>query len=534
MSREINYNKEARLKLKAGADKLANAVKVTLGAKGRNVIIQKEYGDPDVTKDGVTVANNIALPDPVENMGAQMFRQASQTALKEGADGTTTTCVLAQSILDEAIKVIDSNTSSWVSSPNPMDIKRGIDKAVEVVVSRLESLSEKISHDNEKVIQIATISANNDEFIGGLIAEAMSEVTPEGIIKVEESKTSETKVEITDGLSFVNGIPHPAFVNNFDKLSAEHEDVNILFFFDKVSTTKQILPIIEMGLRTSKPLVIIANEFDGAVIQTFVQNKEQKGFVILPIRIPELGDARRDAIEDLAIYTGGTVITPENGITPEDFTLDMFGAASKIVADKRSTTIIHGQGEKSFVEKRIDTLKGYLEDEDQEWDEVILKRRISRLRGKAAILYVGANTEVEMKERRDRVDDALGATRAAISEGIVAGGGVALLEASKEIDILDLSNRDQKMGADILRRAIEAPICQIALNSGLNPREVLKEVREIGYPYGYDAKEDRYVNMIEEGIVDPKKITRIALESAASVASMIFTSEATVSLIKED
>lgn len=863
MSREIKYNKDARKRLKAGADKLADAVKVTLGAKGRNVIIEKEYGSPHVTKDGVTVANNIGLPDPVENMGAEMVREAASKAAKEAGDGcqplyskvltplgfidmgdvfegqlicgtngstqtilgvypqgekdiyevilsdgrsvrccedhiwtvntnygvtknmklkeiiesgklkkrgsdgyykygyylprtrvdfievnrlevdpytlgvllgdgslscsnrgnielslgkdkehvldkiklpegtkvssvtwcedknyfrvkfkgttlkdkleklgligttskdkfvpneylnsstssreallqglldtdghinqrgkfefstvsenlynsflylcnslgiplhsylkersksqgaysdtsifvvtelkgynngfkivdivktglreevqcikvsnpdslyitdnfivthnTTTATVLAQSIITESLKVLDNKKGlfNWgFKEVNPMDLKRGIDKGVAAITNRLEEMSEKISHDNDRVRQIATISANSDTEIGNLIADAMAKVTTEGIITIEESKGTNTFVDVVNGLKFVNGLQHPIFVNNHQKVTGEYEDVNIVYYHDKISSAKTFMPIIEKGLKTGKPLIVMANDFDGDFVMTLAKNKKEKGLNIIPVKAPAYGELRRDTLEDLAIFTGGTLITQESGIKPEDFTEDMFGTAKKVVISRENTTIIEGGGSKETIDSRINDLRSQIGDTTQEWDDNEVKSRIAKLIGGVAVIYVGANTDVEMKEKKDRVDDALAATRSAVEEGIVAGGGVSLIKASDVINSLDLPNRDQKIGAEILRRAVEAPLTQIALNSGLDAEKVVGVIKASSYPTGYDSKGDEYVNMLSKGIIDPKKVTRVALESAASVATMIFTSEATVNLIR--
>ena len=534
MSREIEYNKSARRKLQAGADKLANAVKVTLGAKGRNVIIEKEYGSPHVTKDGVTVAKNIGLPDPVENMGAEMVREAASVSERKASDGTTTTTVLAQSIIKESINILDGKRSLWnFVQANPMDLKRGIDKAVSSITDRLEDMSEKISNDNSRVKQIATISANSDSEIGNLIAEAMSKVGTDGVINVEESKTNSTYVGFVEGLSFVNTVGHPIFLNDNTKFRGKYEDILFSFIDDKVGTTKEILPIVELALKANKTLVIVANDFDGEVIATFAQNKAKKGFNIIPVKAPAYGEDRRETLKDLAIFTGGVVITQEGGIKPENYEYDMFGSAEQVLFDKETTTIVAGAGDNSDVLERVENLKSQINDETQEWDDKVLRRRISALTGVTAKIYVGASTEVEVKEKLDRIDDALGATKSAIEEGIVAGGGIALIEAAKTLESLVLPNRDQRIGAEILKRAVEAPLSQIAENSGLNPKKVIKTVKEKGYPYGYDSKEDAFVDMLQAGIIDPKKVTRVALESAASVATLIFTSEATVSLIRK-
>jgi chaperonin GroEL len=536
MSREIKYNKEARKKLKVGADKLANAVKVTLGAKGRNVIIEKDYAPPYVTKDGVTVANDIELPDPIENMGAQMVREAAGKAAKDAGDGTTTSTILAQALINESLKIID-NLSMWdrllaKQGVNPMDIKRGIDKGVIAVVNRLSQLSEEVSHDNDRIRQIATISANGDEEIGQLIANAMKKVTSDGIITPEESKGTNTFVDVVEGLRFVNGLMHPVFVTNPKKIVGEYEDVNIVFYSGKINTAKQIVPIIEMGLNKQKPLVIVAHDFDGDVVLTFAKNKKEKGFDIIPVKAPAYGELRRDMMEDLAIFTGGTNLTEEKNIKPEKFTEDMFGQASKIIISKEDTTIVGNGENQEAVNKRIEELKHQIDDTSQEFDDSEIKGRIAKLKGGIAIIYVGANTEVEMNEKKDRVDDALEATKSAVQEGVVAGGGVALLEASRILEDLKGDNKDQSKGIEILRKAIISPLRQIALNSGLDPDYIAGQAFDLGYPMGYDVKEGGFNNLLKQGVIDPKKVTRVALESAASIATLIITSEATINIIK--
>jgi chaperonin GroEL len=536
MSREIKYNKEARKKLKVGADKLANAVKVTLGAKGRNVIIEKDYAPPYVTKDGVTVANDIELPDPIENMGAQMVREAAGKAAKDAGDGTTTSTILAQALINESLKIID-NLSMWdrllaKQGVNPMDIKRGIDKGVIAVVNRLSQLSEEVSHDNDRIRQIATISANGDEEIGQLIANAMKKVTSDGIITPEESKGTNTFVDVVEGLRFVNGLMHPVFVTNPKKIVGEYEDVNIVFYSGKINTAKQIVPIIEMGLNKQKPLVIVAHDFDGDVVLTFAKNKKEKGFDIIPVKAPAYGELRRDMMEDLAIFTGGTNLTEEKNIKPEKFTEDMFGQASKIILSKEDTTIVGNGENQEAVNKRIEELKHQIDDTSQEFDDSEIKGRIAKLKGGIAIIYVGANTEVEMNEKKDRVDDALEATKSAVQEGVVAGGGVALLEASRILEDLKGDNKDQSKGIEILRKAIISPLRQIALNSGLDPDYIAGQAFDLGYPMGYDVKEGGFKNLLKQGVIDPKKVTRVALESAASIATLIITSEATINIIK--
>lgn len=532
MSRKIEYNKSARKKLQTGADKLVDAVKVTLGAKGRNVIIEKEYDSPHVTKDGVTVAKNIGLPDPVENMGAEMVREAASIAEKKAFDGTTTTCVLAQAIIQESLKIIDNNSIWKFRDTNPMDLKRGLDKAVKAVVLDLDKLSTKIGEDIEQVENVATISANGDVEMGKLIAEAMIAVGLGNTVTVEESKTSTTFVSTTEGFRFINTVEHPLFLNNPLKGYGAYKDPYVLLVHDKISTTKEILPVIELALKDKKDLVIIANDFDVDVISTLGQNKAQKGFNIIPVKAPSYGEERRDILEDISIFLDAKVITQEGDLNYENFTREMFGNCSKVFFDKESTTLIDGSGDKASLEDRVAGLKSQVKDTSQEWDDKVIQRRISALTGMSATIFVGANTEVEMKERKDRIDDSIGAVKSAVEEGIIAGGGVSLLEASKCIDKLVFSNKDQKAGADILKKALKAPLKQIAINSGLDPKKVLREVLKLGYPCGYDSKDDEYKDMLSAGIIDPKKVTRVALESASSVASLIFTSEATISLIK--
>lgn len=539
MSKEIKFNTTARRKLEVGVNTLADAVKVTLGAKGRNVIIEKDYNKPHVTKDGVTVARSIELADPIENMGAAMVREAAIKAAIDSGDGTTTATILAQSIVNNGLRVIDYNKTFWGSlfptkHINPMDVKRGIDKGVEAVAQRLEELSEKISHDNQRVRQIATISANNDEEIGNLISEAMERVTTDGIITVEESKNTTTFVDVVDGLQFVNGLIHPIYLTNPEKYTAEYEDCLILFYDKKLTATSDIIPMVKMSVEMKKTLIVIALDFDGEVIMTLAQNKHQKGLNIIPVKAPAFGELRKNTMEDLAIFSGGTVFSPDMGVKAEDFTKEMFGGCSKIVISKEYTTLIGGEGLEEAVNERINQLKSQIDDTTQEWDDKEIRSRIAKLTGGVAIIYVGANTDVEMLEKKDRIDDALEATKAAVQEGIVAGGGVALIECLKALDSLKVTNKDQKKGLNILKMAIQEPLKQIAKNSGLSSNAVLGDVVKLGYPMGYDSKNDTFVNMLDAGIIDPKKVTRVALESAASVATLLLTSEATVTLLRKD
>lgn len=527
MSKEIKFGVDARDKLMSGVDKLANAVKVTLGAKGRNVIIQGQYAAPHVTKDGVTVARSIELPDPIENMGAEMVKEVAAKVVDIAGDGTTTATILAQSIVNRGIKTLIDNDKI-----NPMDVKRGIDKAVEGVVSFLDGLSEEVAHDSSKIEQIATISANSDNEIGSLIAEAMAKVTTDGVITVEEAKGTDTYVDVVEGVQFVNGLLSPYFITNPEKGIADFENPLLFFYGKKVANTKEILPVIEAGLQTGRPLVIVADDYEGEVIATLVQNRMQKGFQIAAVKSPSYGEHRKNAMEDLALVTGGVVLTEEKGLEISDFEPEMFGTSSRVTITRDRTTIVGGNGNKEDIDERISQLKKQIEESTQEFDDAEMKKRISKLSGGVAVIYVGANTEVEMKEKRDRIDDSLAATKAAVEEGIVAGGGIALLEASKQVSVV-LDNNDQDVGAQILFQALYEPFKQILKNSGLNPEKMLEQAKGWDYPVGYDAKEDTIKDVIEAGIIDPKKVTRVALESAASIASLILTTEATISNLKE-
>ena len=527
MSKEIKFKNEARKALLRGINTIADAVKVTLGAKGRNVVIQGEYVAPHVTKDGVTVARSVSLEDPAEDMGAQMIREVASKAVEETGDGTTTATVLAQAIVNKGYNAI-SKRFWWQRPINPMDVKRGIDKGVEEIVDYLYMISEDISNDNKRICQIATISANNDYEIGSLIAEAMEKVSIDGIITVEEAKGTKTYVDVVDGVQFINGLLSPYFVTNQEKMTADIENPLIFFYGKKVPNTKEILPVIEVGLSKGRPLVIIADDFVGEVIATLVQNRVQKGLNVTAVKSPSFGDKRKNFMEDLALITGGEVISEEKGLTIDDFKPEFFGEAGKISISREQTTIVSGKGDTNLVKERIEQLKEQVENSKQEFDELEIKDRISKLTGGVAVIYVGANTEFEMKEKKDRIDDALSATKAAVEEGVVAGGGVALVECLPSIDTLDVYNRDQKVGIAVLREAIQEPLKQIAENSGLNGSKVLKNVLGMPYPMGYNSKEDCYEDMIKAGILDPKKVTRVALESAASIASLILTTEVTI------
>jgi len=535
MSKEIKFGKVARKALKKGVDKMADTVVSTLGAKGQTVIIANTHGAPQVTKDGVTVAREIELPDPVENMGAAMIIEAASNAVNACGDGTTTTALLAQAIVEEGVRVLDRPWYMLGRHINPMDLKRGVDMGVSEVVNYLELISEKVSNDNKRIQQIATISANNDSEIGDLIASAMGKVSSDGTITIGESKGTKTFVDVVDGVQFYNGWLSPYFVTNADKMLTEFDDPLIFLYSKKVANTKEILPVIELGLATGRPLLLIADDYEEEVIYTLSQNRVKKGFQIAAIKSPAYGDKRKNSMEDLALVTGGTLVTEEKGLKVADFVSEMFGSSKRVIISSENTIIVEGGGEQELIKERIEQLKGQAEDALQEWDENEIKDRISKLSGGVAVIYVGGNTDVELKERKDRFEDALQATKAAVEEGILAGGGVALVDATKVLTSLGnkTTNIDQRVGIKILREAIQAPMIQIANNAGKNGKAIWRKSTSLGYPMGYDAKNDGFVNMLDAGIIDPKKVTRIALESAASVATLLLTSAATISPIKE-
>lgn len=531
--REIKYGSEARAEIKKGVDAIANAVKVTLGAKGRNVIIQGDYSAPNVTKDGVTVAREISLPDPIQNMGAEMIKEIATKVVDLAGDGTTTGTVLAQAIIGEGMRAL-SGGFFGTTFVNPMDVKRGIDKCAKEIVHYLNQIKEDISDNELRIQQIATISANNDAVIGELIAQAIIDVTVDGAVTVEESKGVNTYVEVVKGVQFVNGLLAPHFVTNPEKATAEFDNPLILMYDKKVGTTKEILPAIEAGLSTGRPLLIIANDFEGEVIATLVQNRVQKGYQLAAVKCPSFGEKRRDLMEDLAIITGGVFFSEEKGHRMSEFTIDMFGTAEKVTISRERTTIAGGAGSPELIQSRIEELQKQIENSKQELDDTVLKERISKLVGGVAVIYVGGNSDVEVSEKKDRIDDALHATRAAVEEGIVAGGGTALLSFLNEPRSRSYNrlNKDQKRGYNVLLKAIQVPLMQIAYNSGLDGRKVVRKVSSLGYPMGYNAKNNSYENMIHSGIIDPVKVTRVALESAVSVASLLLTTEATVTNIK--
>ena len=527
MAKDIKFDIEARDGLKRGVDALANAVKVTLGPKGRNVIIGKSFGGPNVTKDGVTVAKEIELKDPLENMGAQMVKEVASKTNDLAGDGTTTATVLAQAIVKEGLKNV-------AAGANPMDLKRGIDKAVEAIVADLAKQAKVVGSDSEKIKQIASISANNDEVIGELIANAFAKVGKEGVITVEEAKGTDTYVDVVEGMQFDRGYLSPYFVTNPEKMEAELDSPYILLYDKKVSSLKELLPVLEPVAQSGKPLLIIAEDVDGEALSTLVVNKLRGALKIAAVKAPGFGDRRKAMLEDIAILTGGTVISEERGYTLENTTIEMLGTAKRVAIDKDNTTIVSGAGDADTIKNRVNQIKGQMETTTSDYDKEKLQERLAKLAGGVAVLYVGAASEVEMKEKKDRVDDALHATRAAVEEGIVAGGGVALLRAKNSLAALKADNADEATGIKIISRAVEAPLRTIVENAGLEGSVVVAKVAEGKDDFGYNAKTDEYVDMLKAGIIDPKKVTRVALENAASVAGMILTTECALVDIKEE
>ncbi|MDB4198830.1 chaperonin GroEL [Polaribacter sp.] len=527
MAKDIKFDIDARDGLKRGVDALANAVKVTLGPKGRNVIISKSFGAPTVTKDGVSVAKEIELKDELENMGAQMVKEVASKTNDLAGDGTTTATVLAQAIVKEGLKNV-------AAGANPMDLKRGIDKAVAAIVADLEKQAKKVGNSSEKIKQIAAISANNDNTIGELIATAFSKVGKEGVITVEEAKGMETYVDVVEGMQFDRGYLSPYFVTDADKMIADLENPYILLFDKKISNLQEILPILEPVSQAGRPLLIIAEDVDGQALATLVVNKLRGGLKIAAVKAPGFGDRRKAMLEDIAILTGGTVISEERGFSLENATLDLLGTAETITVDKDNTTIVNGAGNADAIKTRVNQIKAQIETTTSDYDKEKLQERLAKLAGGVAVLYVGAASEVEMKEKKDRVDDALHATRAAVEEGIVAGGGVALVRAKKVLEKITTVNLDETTGVQIINKAVEAPLRIIVENAGGEGSVVLNKVLEGKKDFGYDAKNDVYVDMLEAGIIDPKKVTRVALENAASVAGMILTTECALIDIKED
>ncbi|MCC5919433.1 MAG: chaperonin GroEL [Cyclobacteriaceae bacterium] len=526
MAKDIKFDNEARQKLLKGVDKLANAVKVTLGPKGRNVIIDKKFGSPSVTKDGVSVAKEIELKDPIENMGAQLVKEVASKTADNAGDGTTTASVLTQAIYRHGIKNVTAGA-------NPMDLKRGIDKAVKAVVENLQAQSKTISKSSE-IEQVGTISANNDNEIGKMIAQAMEKVGKDGVITVEEAKGTETEVKTVEGMQFDRGYLSPYFVTNTEKMEAELDNPFILIYDKKISAMKELLPVLEAVAQTGKPLLIISEDVDGEALATLVVNKIRGSLKIAAVKAPGFGDRRKAMLEDIAVLTGGTVISEERGYKLESATLENLGTAEKVNIDKDNTTIVNGAGKKEDIDARVAQIKAQMENTSSDYDKEKLQERLAKLSGGVAILYIGAATETEMKEKKDRVDDALHATRAAVQEGVVAGGGVALIRAISALEGLEGDNDDQTTGINIIRQAISSPLRTIVENCGGEGSVVIQKVKEGKDDFGYNAREDRYENLFEAGVIDPTKVTRLALENAASIASMLLTTECVVCENPED
>jgi len=527
MAKEIKFNIEARALLKEGVDQLADAVKVTLGPKGRHVVLEKKYGAPQITKDGVTVAKDIELSDPYKNMGAQMVKEVASKTGDIAGDGTTTATVLAQSIINVGLKNITAGA-------NPMDIKRGIDKAVEKVVEHLKSQAKVIGDDLKKIEQVARIAANDDEEIGRLIAEAMGKVHKEGVITVEESKGTTTSVEVVEGMQFDRGYISAYFVTNAEKMEADLENPYILIYDKKVSTMKDMLPVLESTAQTGRPLLIISEDVEGEALATLVVNRLRGSLRVCAVKAPGFGDRRKEMLEDIAILTGGTVISEEKGLKLEHTTLDMLGTAEKVTVNKENTTIVNGAGDKEMIKARVAQIRQQMTTTTSDYDKEKLQERLAKLAGGVAVLYIGASSEVEMKEKKDRVDDSLHATRAAIEEGIVPGGGVAYIRSIKALENLKGDNEDQTTGIEIVKRAIEEPLRQIAINSGKEGAVVAQNVKSGKGDYGYNAQTDTYEKLYASGVIDPVKVVRVALENAASVAGMFLTTEAVIIEEKED
>ena len=527
MAKEITFDIESRDALKRGVDALANAVKVTLGPKGRNVVIGKSFGGPIITKDGVTVAKEIELEDAIENMGAQMVKEVASNTNDLAGDGTTTATVLAQAIITSGLKNV-------AAGANPMDVKRGIDKAVKVLIEDIKSQAKKVGNSYDKIEQIASISANNDNVIGSLIAEAMKKVKTEGVITVEEAKGTETHVEVVEGMQFDRGYLSPYFITDADKMEANMENPFILIYDKKISAMKDLLPILEQTAKAGRPLVIIAEDVDGEALSTLVVNKIRGALKVSAVKAPGFGDRRKAMLEDIAILTNGTVVSEERGFKLESTTLEMLGSAEKITIDKDNTTLVNGAGDSNTIKARVNQIKAQIESTSSDYDKEKLQERLAKLAGGVAVLYVGAPTEVEMKEKKDRVDDALAATRAAVEEGIVPGGGVAIVRATDKLAKLKGDNDDEQTGINIITRAAEEPLRQIVENAGLEGSVIVAKVRDGKGDFGFNAKTEVYENLYKAGVIDPAKVVRVALENAASVAGMLLTTECVIAEIKED
>ncbi len=527
MAKDIQFNTDARNGLKAGVDKLANAVKVTLGPKGRNVVIEKKFGAPAVTKDGVSVAREIELKDPLENMGAQMVKEVASKTADIAGDGTTTATVLAQALIAEGLRNV-------AAGANPMDLKRGMDKATSAIISELQKISREVGSDISKIEQVATISANNDEAVGGLIAKAMKVVGNEGVITVEEAKGTDTEVKTVEGMQFDRGYLSPYFVTNSEKMEAELENPFILIYDKKISTMKDLLPSLEQTAQSGRPLLIIAEDLDGEALATLVVNKIRGSLKVAAVKAPGFGDRRKAMLQDIAILTGGQVISEETGLKLENVTLADLGSAEKITIDKDNTTVVNGSGEKDAIASRIGQIKAQVETTTSDYDKEKLQERLAKLAGGVAVLYVGAATEVEMKEKKDRVDDALHATRAAVEEGIVPGGGTAYIRAAETVATMEGLNADETTGMKIVLRAIEEPLRQIVSNAGGEGAVVVNSVREGEGDFGYNARTEVFENLFEAGVIDPTKVTRVALENAVSISGMVLITECVVSDEEEE
>ncbi|WP_430813315.1 chaperonin GroEL [Carboxylicivirga sp. RSCT41] len=527
MAKEIKFNIEARDLLKEGVDALADAVKVTLGPKGRNVVIDRKFGAPSITKDGVSVAKEVELSDPYANMGAQMVKEVASKTGDDAGDGTTTATVLAQSIINVGLKNVTAGA-------NPMELKRGIDKAVAAIVANIKSQAQVVGEHSEKIEQVATISANNDNEIGKLIAEAMEKVSKEGVITVEEAKGTETTVEVVEGMQFDRGYISPYFVTNTDKMEADLENPFILIHDKKISTMKDLLPVLEQTAQSGRPLMIIAEDVDGEALATLVVNRLRGSLKVAAVKAPGFGDRRKEMLQDLAVLTGGTVISEETGLKLEAATIDMLGQAEKVTIDKENTTVVNGAGEKEAIDARANQIKAQIANTTSDYDREKLQERLAKIAGGVAVLYVGAASEVEMKEKKDRVDDALSATRAAVEEGIVAGGGVTYIRSIAALADITGETEDEQTGIEIIKRAIEEPLRQIVFNAGKEGAVVVQKVAEGEGDFGYNARFDRYENLLESGVIDPAKVTRIALENAASIAGMFLTTECVLVEEKEE
>ena len=526
-AKEILFDQEAKNRLKKGVDALCDAVKVTLGPKGRNVIIDRKFGAPHVTKDGVTVAKEVELKDTVENMGAQMVKEVASKTNDLAGDGTTTATILAQAIVRTGLKNVTAGA-------NPMDLKRGIDKAVAEVVAQIKKMSTKVGDSTEKIEQVATISANNDNNIGKLIAEAMRQVKKEGVITIEEAKGTETSVKVVEGMQFDRGYISPYFVTDTEKMEAVMENPFVLLYDKKISVMKDFLPILEKTVQTGRPLVVIAEDIDGEALATLVVNRLRGSLKIAAVKAPGFGDRRKEMMEDIAALTGGTVVSEEKGLKLEDIDLTFLGQAEKITIDKENTTIVNGKGRKEDIQDRVNMIKAQLEKTTSDYDREKLQERLAKLAGGVAVIYVGAASEVEMKEKKDRFDDALHATRAAVEEGIVPGGGVAYLRCLPALEKMKVDNEDEKVGVEIIRRALEEPLRQIVENAGLDGSVIVDKVKVGKDDFGFNARTETYENLLSTGVIDPAKVTRIALENAASIAGMLLTTECVLAEIKED